>query len=131
MHIGRLDVSGARISDVARLQTVTVAETLLVALLGPGPMAGKLRYNHGPVAIGLSQGQYPVPVARTHGAHRVRTDKGPCSWLIPRKLGMGARELLDTGCVVRNARNLERSLRLTCRPRMYEEMFSDVLRAAD
>ena len=38
-----LATSGARISDVARLQTVTVAETLLVASLGPCPVAGKLQ----------------------------------------------------------------------------------------
>ena len=74
MH--RLDISGARISGVARLQTVAVAETLLVTWPGPGPW--RVNYDHGPVAkVGLSQGQYPVPVPRTHGAHRVRTDKGP------------------------------------------------------
>ena len=73
MH--RLDISGARVSDVARLQSVTVVETLLVASLGLVPW--RVNYKYGPVAIGLNQGQYPVPVPRTHGAHRVRTDKGP------------------------------------------------------
>ena len=106
---------------MARLQTVAVAETLLVALPGSGPWRVNYKLRPCPVATRLALKTVPLSLLVFK-----RILQGSGSWLIHhvRELAMRAMELL----------NIDKSRSEQCwqhpevdcfgRPKMYEEMFS-------